>query len=77
HLQFPLVEGWTSFLVEKDQVEVCPLSRGMMSPYGSTPIRPITGRHSLSPHSFTRTTNSIPYGLPAPKGSDTGLPCFA
>jgi len=56
-------------------MEVCSLSRGVMLPCGSTPIRPITGRHSLFPHSFTRTTNSIPCGLPAPRGSDTGLPC--
>ncbi len=38
----------------KDQMEVCPLVRGVMSPNGSTPIRPITGRHSLSPSSLTR-----------------------
>ena len=42
----------------------------------ATPIRPITGRLSLSPLSFTRTAFSSPCGLPAQKGSDTGLPCF-
>jgi hypothetical protein len=37
-------------------------------------IRPITERHSLFPHSFTRTAHSIPCGLPALEGEDTGLP---
>jgi len=49
----------------KDHVEVSPLSREMMLPGGSISVRFITERHSLSPHSFTRTTNNIPYGLPA------------
>ncbi|MBI6549742.1 hypothetical protein [Xenorhabdus lircayensis] len=41
----------------------------------STRILAITARPSLSPSSFTRTVNSIPYGPPAPGGNDTGLPC--
>jgi len=32
---------------------------------GATPVRPITERPSLSPPSFTRHTNNIPYGSPA------------
>ncbi len=47
----------------KDQVEVCSLSRGVMLPRGSTPIRPITGRRSLLPPSPTRTPIGSPCGL--------------
>src|SRR3954470_14051141 len=36
--------------VRRHPREVSPLSRGVISPKGSTPIRPITGRPSL-PHS--------------------------
>jgi len=39
-----------------DQVEICPLSRGAI-----TPILPITGRHSLSPPSPTRRPIGSPY----------------
>ncbi|WP_290607254.1 hypothetical protein [Arsenophonus sp. ENCA] len=49
----------------RDQVEVSPLSRGLMLRVCSNPIRSITERPSLFPPSFTRTTNSIPCGLPA------------
>ncbi len=45
-------------------MEVCPLSRGMMSPDGSTPIRTITARRSLAPSSSTRNFVGLPYGLP-------------
>jgi hypothetical protein len=41
------------FLVTKDQREVCPLSREVMLPGGATPVRPVTGRHSLAPSSST------------------------
>jgi hypothetical protein len=47
-----------------------------MSPCGSTPIRLITGRPSLFPHSSNRTALSLPCGRPAPRGGDSGLPCF-
>jgi len=47
----------------KDQVKVCPLSRGVMLPCGSIPIRPITGRHSLLPPSPTRTPIGSPCSL--------------
>src|SRR5262249_11343721 len=40
--------------VTQDHGEVSPLSWGVMSPGGSTPIRPATGRPSLPPRSFTR-----------------------
>lgn len=45
-----------------DQVDVCPLSRGMILPEGAIPILPITGRHSLSPPSHTRRPIGSPYG---------------
>src|SRR5207248_10805623 len=57
--------------------EVCPLSRGVMSPGGSTPVRPATGRPSLVPSSFTRSPIGSPYGLLSLAGA-TGLPrCVA
>jgi hypothetical protein len=72
---FSSLIGWSSPLVMKDQMEVCPLSRGIMSPFGSIPIRPITGRPSLSPSSFTRNSISLPYGLLSLlPGEVTGLP---
>jgi hypothetical protein len=61
----PLLWRWTSFLVTRDHAEVCPLSRGMMLSSDATPIRPITGRRSLSPLSSARIANSLPYGRPA------------
>jgi len=62
----------------KDLAEVCPLSRGVMSPYGSTPIRSITERPSLSPHSSTRTAMGSPCGSlpPKKKGGRYGLTLF-
>jgi hypothetical protein len=49
-----------------------------MSPFGSTPIRPITGRPSLAPASFTRWAVRSPCGFPsgafAPESN--GLPTF-
>src|SRR5262249_20222001 len=44
------------------------VSRGVRSPDGSTPIRPITGRPSLLPPSFTRSPVGRPYDLPTPGG---------
>ena len=54
--------GWRSSPVRPHQREVCPLSGGVLSPAGSTPLRPITGRHSLAPPSFTRSPMGSPYG---------------
>ena len=50
--------------------EVSPLSRGVISPEGSTPIRPITGRPSLLPSSSTRRPIGDPLaaGLPREGG---------
>ena len=40
---------------------------GRQLPFGpgdvSTRIRPITGRHSLLPASYSRTSNNVPYGF--------------
>jgi hypothetical protein len=44
--------GRRQSVATRDPPEVCPLSRRMMSPGGSIPVRPITGRPSLSPASF-------------------------
>src|SRR5438445_8744104 len=55
--------GWLSSHVRPHQREVCPLARGVMSPHGSTPIRPITCRLSLAPSSFTRHLIGAPCGL--------------
>src|SRR5438445_8326067 len=49
-------------LVTADPREVSPLSRGVMLPEGSTPIRPITGRRWLAPSSFTRRPIGWPCG---------------
>jgi hypothetical protein len=57
-----------------DLAEVCPLSRRVMSPLGSTLIRSITERRSLFPHSSTRTAMGSPYGSPSPKGTIRAYP---
>jgi hypothetical protein len=57
-------------------MEVCPLSRGVILPDSATPIRPITGRLSLSPSSFTRTPIGSPCGSLSQSGRSTGLPRF-
>jgi hypothetical protein len=70
--------GWLTVHARRHQREVCPLSR-----WGdvATPIRPITGRHSLSPSSFTRCPIGSPCGSLSPRppwftgqGETTGLP---
>src|SRR5271165_381028 len=48
-------------LVTEDQREVCPFSGRVMSPGGSTLIRSIPDRHSLSPSSFTRRPLGFSY----------------
>jgi hypothetical protein len=57
-------------LVTRDQVEVCPLSRGVMLPVwiGATPIRLVTRRPSLSPPSFTHSPIDLPCGSLSQKG---------
>ena len=54
--------GWPNSLVMQDQMDVCPLARGVMLPVGATPIHPITGWRSLLPSSSSRTPISLPYG---------------
>ena len=66
--------GWLSSPVHPHQGEVCPLSGGVMSPGGSTPVRPATGRPSLPPSSFTRSPIGSPCDSLSPKGGATGLP---
>ena len=58
----------------EDPREVGPLSGGVISPGGSTPIRPVSGRHSLPPSSFTRRPVGSPCGSLSPAGRTTGLP---
>src|SRR5712691_9155926 len=55
--------GWPNSLVMQDQTDVSALSRGVMSPVGSTPIHPITGWRSLLPSSSSRTSIGLPCGL--------------
>ena len=63
---FPSEGGSPDVLVMRDPLEVSPLSRGVMLPNGTTPIRPITGRRSLFP------TSSARCAVPFPCGQDTG-----
>jgi len=60
--------------VREDPREVGPLSGGVMSPFGSTPIRPVNGRHSLAPPSFTRRPVGVSCESLSPEGRTTGLP---
>jgi hypothetical protein len=59
--------------VTKDPREVGPLSRGVISPDDSTPIRPVTGRYSLLPSSFTRRPIGDHLAAGLPRGEDDGL----
>jgi hypothetical protein len=61
-------------LVREDPREVGSLSGGVMSPGGSTPIRPVTGRYSLVPPSFTRRPAGGSRESLSPVGRTTGLP---
>jgi hypothetical protein len=54
--------GWPRSLVMQDQMDVSPLSRGVMLPVGATPIYPITGWRSLLPSSPARTSIGSPCG---------------
>lgn len=55
-------------------MEVCPLSRGVMLPLGSTPIPAITAWLSLFPSSSTHSPISLSYGLLSLWGRAMGLP---
>jgi hypothetical protein len=63
-------------LVTEDQREVGPLSGGVMSPRGSTPIRPITGRPWLAPSSCTRRLIGSSRESLSLCGGDDGLTTF-
>jgi hypothetical protein len=62
---WPPNAGWRSSPVRPHQGEVGSLSGGVMSPRGSTPVRPITGRRPLAPPSFTRCPVRSSYGFPS------------
>ena len=64
---FASYAGWLTVHARRHPREVGPLSRGVISP-GSTPIRPITGRPSLPPSSFTRRPVGSPCGGPTLAG---------
>src|SRR6266849_2372628 len=59
---FASLVGLPCSLVRGDLMEVCPLSRGVMSLGGSTPISSITEEPSLFPYSFTHTSMGLPCG---------------
>ena len=50
-------------------MEVSSLSRGVILPRGSTPLRLMTRRLSLPPSSFTRSAIGLPYGSLSPVGA--------
>src|SRR5919201_6747854 len=56
------VRSWPSSLVMKDQMDVCPLARGVMLRGRSTPIHSTTEWPSLLPSSSARTPIGLPYG---------------
>ena len=56
----------------KDLREVSPLSRGVISPGGSTPIRPVTERPSLPPSSLPRCFISFLCSRPSFAGRQRG-----
>jgi len=60
--------GLPTVRVRQHPREVCPLAGGVLLPLGATPIRPITGRRSLAPSSFTHS----PVGSPCGALSRTG-----
>jgi hypothetical protein len=62
--------------VTKDPREVGPLSRGVISPDDSTPIRPVTGRRSLFPSSSTRRPIGDHLAVGLPRRENDGLTTF-
>src|SRR3954453_13203316 len=75
HLLAPR-SGLPGALVTGDPREVGPLSLGVISPDDSTPIRPITGRHSLLPSSFPRRPIGHHLAAGLPRREDDGLTTF-
>ena len=53
------------FCVTTQHVEVCPVSRGIMLPYGATPVRPVTGQPSLFPQSSADRSDRVACASPA------------
>ena len=70
---FSSFEGSTGSLVTNDLLEVGPLARRSDV---ATPIRPITGRHWLSPASFARHPVSASLRRPASQRRDVGFTMF-
>ena len=60
----------------KDQREVSPFSRRVILAKDSTPIRPTTGRRSLSPSSLTRHPIGDHLAAGLPRREDDGLTPF-
>src|SRR3954463_2037359 len=75
HLLAPR-SGLPGALMTRDPREVGPLSRGVISPDDSTPIRPVTGRRSLLPSSSTRRPIGDRLAAGLPRGEDDGLTTF-
>src|SRR5215813_2141151 len=69
----PLV-GLPDSLVRKDQREVCPLSRGVISPKAQLLSIPLRKGIRFLPHPLPAPL-SICLTAYLPRGSDTGLPC--
>lgn len=72
HLLSSRLAGSTNSLAKRDHEEVCPLSRRVMF-QPTTPVRPITGQHSLFPQSCSRTTIGRLCSLLSPKGAIRGF----
>jgi hypothetical protein len=71
----PSLRGLPRVLVTGHPMEVCSLSCEVMLPTGATSIRPITGRPSLFPSSFTRRPISLSCDSLSQK-EDDGLNTF-
>src|SRR5688572_21319554 len=71
----PLV-GLPDSLVRKDQKEVCPLSRGVMSPKAQLLSALLRNGVRLLPHPLPAPPSTC-LAAYLPSGGDTGLPCFA
>src|SRR5947209_10133563 len=65
HLLYLLSRLLKRSRARSDQREVCSLSRGVMFDGSATPIRPVTGRLSLSPSSFADHTIRPSYEFPS------------